>query len=572
MKKRRIGLFLNIVTICLSVVAITIGVFSIKQASLGVNGSVGFVANECKVNISAYMYGYATTQDGYPIEKPTTDAEKHYLTYGSSNTEATESKPLMVYDNQNTGLSFNIGTGNGVYFSNMSATNVVEPITIVLTITNGTQNLILVEDKTTVATDAKYTVDCDNMATLLNYTQDNKSTTVTYTLMPAKDSAGKYVNIETMVNVSLSMNFSKIDTTNINTDNFTISGTTLTGVPTKAQTGSDILVIPSTIKGTACTTIINGWSQVKNIKDYRFIILLDGYTSLDGFAFQECSILEGIILPNSLSSISSNVFYNCTSLKSIIIPYGLKDIGANAFSGCTSLEKVVFPSSLTTINDSAFKGCTSLEKINFPDGLTTIGTSAFSGCINLGNFEIPTSVTMIKDGAFAGTKITKYKFLKNITYGSAVFTNLIEAELEDGFTSVGSSFFSDCTALTSVILPSTITSIQMTAFINCTSLKNITLPSSLTDISWRAFYNCSLLTSITIPSFVSSIATDAFTGCTSLTSVKFEFTTGWTYGNDSSSSDYKEFTSAELSNTSTAATYLTSTYKGNTWYNHNYYN
>ena len=505
---------MNIVTICLSVVAITIGVFSIKQASLGVNGSVGFVAHECKVNISAYMYGYATSRDGYPIEKPTTDAEKHYLTYGSSNTEATESKPLMVYDDQNSGLSFNINSGNGVYFSNMSATNVVEPIAIVLTITNGTQNYILVEDKTTVATGAKYTVDCDNGATMLNYTQDNKSTTVKYILMPAKDSNGKYVDIETMVSVSLSMNFSKIDTTNINTDNFTISGTNVTGVPTKAQTGSDILVIPSVIKGIACTSI---GDSPENRDDYRIVIVLDGYTSLDMLAFGNCTNIERVILPDTIANFSYAAFQNC-SLKSVNIPKNITTITSNTFSGCSNLVSITISNGVTTISTGAFIGCRSLEKI-----------------------EIPTSVTKIGSSAFSGTKITKYKFLKGVTYGTSVFTNLIEAELEYGKTSVGDSLFANCTSLTSVILPSTITSIEFGAFSGCTSL-----------------------TSITIPSSVVSIYINAFDGCTSLTSVKFESTTGWHYGTKGNPG-YYEFTSSELSNTSTAAEYLTVTYKGNIW-------
>ena len=381
MKKRRIGLFLNIVTICLSVVAITIGVFSIKQASLGVNGSVGFVAHECKVNISAYMYGYATSQDGYPIEKPTTDAEKHYLTYGSSNTEATESKPLMVYDDQNNGLSFNINSGNGVYFSNMSATNVVEPITIVLTITNGTQNLILVEDKTTVATDAKYTVDCDNYTSVLNSTDGNKSTTITYTLLPAKDGAGKYVNITTMVNVTLSMNFSKIDTTNINTDNFTINGTTLTGVPTKTQTGSDILVIPSTIKGTACTTI---QESLVNAGEYRIIVVLDGYTKIEMDGFGYSSNLEYILLPEGITTMEFGVFSECTKLKKANIPTTVTYLGPAIFQGCSSLvSPITIPKGITSIGNEFFDGCTKIKTVYLPKDITTIEMKAFQSCSSL---------------------------------------------------------------------------------------------------------------------------------------------------------------------------------------------
>ncbi len=554
MKKRRIGLFLNIVTICLSVVAITIGVFSIKQASLGVNGSVGFVAHECKVNISAYMYGYATTQDGYPIEKPTTDAEKHYLTYGSSNTEATESKPLMVYDDQNNGLSFNINSGNGIYFSNMSATNVVEPITIVLTVTNGTQNLILVEDKTTVATDAKYSVDCDNYTSVLNSTDGNKSTTITYTLLPAKDGAGKYVNITTMVNVSLSMNFSKIDTTNISTTGFETSGENITEVPTKEVWGSDILIIPSNINGTVCTNI----STPQNVKDYRVVILLEGITSLSMESFYNCTNLTSVVLPEGFTSFNYAPFGGCSNLKSInfpktitlwggntfegcgftsiVLPESMSNTGSGMFTECTKLKKVQLPNSLTNINTQTFKGCTSLAEITLPSNLETISSNAFEGCTSLTEITLPTKLKKIDYDAFKGTNLTSITIPKSLTSFSFSGSNLKSVEFEDGIDILPDCAFADCTQLTSFTIPSTVKTIDMSVFSGCTGLKSIIIPGSVTTIGSNAFGNC-----------------------TNLTSVIFEVKTGWSAG----STSIKE---SDLSNPTTAATYLKSTYSGPYWH------
>ena len=532
MKKRRIGLFLNIVTICLSVVAITIGVFSIKQASLGVNGSVGFVAHECKVNISAYMYGYATTQDGYPIEKPTTDAEKHYLTYGSSNTEATESKPLMVYDDQNNGLSFNINSGNGVYFSNMSATNVVEPITIVLTITNGTQNLILVEDKTTVATDAKYTVDCDNYTSVLNSTDGNKSTTITYTLLPAKDGAGKYVNITTMVNVSLSMNFSKIDTTNISTTGFETNGTRITEVPTKEVWGSDILIIPSNINGTACTTI----DTPQNVKDYRVVILLEGITSLSMESFYNCTNLTSVVLPEGFTSFNYAPFGGCSNLKSINFPKTITSWGGNTFEGC-GFTSIVLPEGMSQTGSGMFSECTKLKKVQLPNSLTDIDRQTFEGCTSLAEITLPSKLKTIATDAFKNcTNLTSITIPKSLTSFSFSNSNLKSVEFEDGIEILPDCAFANCTQLTSFTIPSTVKTIDMSVFSGCTGLKSIIIPGSVTTIGSNAFGNC-----------------------TNLTSVIFEVKTGWSAG----STSIKE---SDLSNPTTAATYLKSTYSGPYWH------
>ena len=86
-------------------------------------------------------------------------------------------------------------------------------------------------------------------------------------------------------------------------------------------------------------------------------------------------------------------------------------------------------------------------------------------------------------------------------------------------TSIGSSAFYDCAALTSVTIPNSVTSIGSWAFSNCTSLTSVTIPNSVTSIGYDAFSGCESLTSITIPDSVTCIGSYAFSGCRSLTSV-----------------------------------------------------
>ena len=86
-------------------------------------------------------------------------------------------------------------------------------------------------------------------------------------------------------------------------------------------------------------------------------------------------------------------------------------------------------------------------------------------------------------------------------------------------TGIGGSAFSECSALTSINIPSSVTSIEKSAFRGCSSLTSINIPSSVTSIGGAAFWGCSSLTSINIPSSVTSIEKSAFRGCSSLTSI-----------------------------------------------------
>ena len=89
----------------------------------------------------------------------------------------------------------------------------------------------------------------------------------------------------------------------------------------------------------------------------------------------------------------------------------------------------------------------------------------------------------------------------------------------DGVTRIGYAAFRDCTALTSMIIPSGVTSIETSTFNGCTSLRSVTIPDSVTCIESSAFWGCSSLTSVTVGNGVARIEESAFSGCKSLTSL-----------------------------------------------------
>ena len=396
--KRKFSIFLNVAVLALCVCAIAIGVYSAKTASLNVSGTVGFTAHNCDVDISGYIYGHSTTVDGEPIAEPANDSEKKYLTYGASNTKATETAPLAI-----SGTAGELKFGD-VFFSDMGDSGEVEPITIELTITNKSKFAVLLDDNTTVAEDAGYTAVCSNPLHVLYIDSDEeKTTTLQYVLRPAKDSNGNYVNISTPVTVTLGMNFSKIDTDIVgNTaDGWTVdSSGVLTAVPTIENYGSDTLIIPAMVDGTAITQIGND-DIPENIIEYKKVVITKDITSIGNFAFSSCYSLTSITIPSSVTIIGNSAFFECSSLTSITIPSSVTSIGGSAFSNCSSLTSVTIPEGVTSIGDSAFSDCRSLTSITISSSVNSIGKRAFSYCSKLTSvtFETTTSTWTVKSGS-----------------------------------------------------------------------------------------------------------------------------------------------------------------------------
>lgn len=232
---------------------------------------------------------------------------------------------------------------------------------------------------------------------------------------------------------------------------------------------------------------------------------IDGYkvTSIGSSAFESCTFLTDIRIPDSITSINGAGFSYCTSLVNIIVSsenVAYSDIDGVLFNK-EQTELIRYPEGKNDVNymipygvvrigDDAFSNCESLTNIIIPDSVTTIGYRAFENCTSLTDITIPNSVTSIEGYAFS------------------YCTALLDVVIPDSVTEIGLGVFSHCSSLISAKISNNIT--YLDGFGNCTSLKSITIPDSVTYIESYAFYNCTSLSEIDIPDSVKYIREYAF--------------------------------------------------------------
>ena len=123
-------------------------------------------------------------------------------------------------------------------------------------------------------------------------------------------------------------------------------------------------------------------------------------TSIGNNAFEYCTGLKSVTIPNSVTSIGNNAFLSCFRISSLTIGTGVATIGNSAFDGCAKLTSVTIPNSVTSIGQSAFRDCKALTSVTIPNSVTSIGQSAFRNCNALTSVTIPGSVESIGKNAF----------------------------------------------------------------------------------------------------------------------------------------------------------------------------
>mgnify|MGYP004459860729 FL=1 len=291
------------------------------------------------------------------------------------------------------------------------------------------------------------------------------------------------------------------------------------------------LTIPETIEGYPVTDI--GEWAFENCTELTNVKIPDSVINIGSGAFQYCNFTS-VAIPDSVANIGGNAFYDCANLKSITIPNGVTSIEDSTFYGCTNLTSIIIPNSVTSISSCAFWECTALKDLTIPDSVTYIGYSAFYRCIGLTNITIPNNVTYIASSSFREcVGLTDIKVAEdNMVYDSRNNCNaIIKTETKElvfgckntvipnNIKCIGYGAFDRCTGLTSIIIPDGVTKIDYGAFSDCTNLISITIPNSVTCIGDATFSGCTALTSVTIPDSVISVGCWVFQNCTNLTSV-----------------------------------------------------
>lgn len=102
-----------------------------------------------------------------------------------------------------------------------------------------------------------------------------------------------------------------------------------------------------------------------------------------GIATDADIVIPAYYMGKSVMGIGDRAFEDCSNLTSVEIPNGVTSIGYFSFAYCNSLKIIVIPNSVTYIDEYAFYACGHLTSVTIGNGVTEIGRGAFDECWRL---------------------------------------------------------------------------------------------------------------------------------------------------------------------------------------------
>ena len=214
-----------------------------------------------------------------------------------------------------------------------------------------------------------------------------------------------------------------------------------------------------------------------------------------------CNYGQVILTINGQQTIGMALLSCEEDVKEVIIPeevcgYPVVAIGdtGNVFGPDHSVEKIVMPDTVQYISNFAFKNCTTLTDLTLSSQIKFIGAWAFENCPGLRELRITPDM--------------------KLNYQSIVeATGLEKVIIEEGATFV--PFFTGCSSLKEIQLPSTITALGMDGSDGNephfwgTQITFVELPEGLTYLGWYVFMSGNI-ESIVLPSTLTEVYTDTF--------------------------------------------------------------
>ena len=257
--------------------------------------------------------------------------------------------------------------------------------------------------------------------------------------------------------------------------------------------------------GTYGDPVFKGNTTITSFDELKYFT---GLTTIESGAFNGCTNLKTVIVPEGVETIADEAFKGCTELLTVSLPDGLTKIGSLAFQSASKLFAIRLPETLTEIESFAFRYCSSLRSVVLPANIQKVGAQTFM-LTGLNTLNIPAKVTSVGETAVCGSSLLSVSVTSgNTKYNSADNCNAIinssthelisgskYAKIPEGVLKIGNYAFAYQT-IDELEIPSTVESIGFAAFTQ-TQLKSIvcvgTTPPTLESNSFAYMQsNCKL--------------------------------------------------------------------------------
>lgn len=300
------------------------------------------------------------------------------------------------------------------------------------------------------------------------------------------------------------------------------------------------------------------------------VVVPDGVTFIDSWAFAGCSKLESVIIPDGVTEIGSEAFKNCFGLKNIIIPDSVDYVDNRAFERDSVPKTIIAKPDMLT--DSRWKTVAVMTFLGSPEKFSPGQTEACKkylclqkkwllpeilrsdivhamyvfaekGEITKSNVESDFLNPAIKDGATQCVAFLTDWENKNVTpeekekmmeeernkdpFNAADMKKIWSSKkLADGTLSLTSYKNTD----TDIVIPERIGKNRVTCLDNrlfsveklgrlfaqrevLENITSVTIPSGVTKIGMSVFRGCSKLQVVVMPETIKSIGRYAFLDC-----------------------------------------------------------